>query len=115
MADFALRAPFPPRGDQPAAIAALVLAWFVLTLEQTAILGLAGTGLDGRQGIGGGQTQIVVGMHLKFNIGRPTQPGDTRTQREGFHHTDGIGKTETARAAALDNIEHLQQESGIGT
>lgn len=67
-----------------------------------------------RQRVGGGESQVVVRVHLQFQIDVAPQVRHDLAGGEGIQHAQGVGIAQPPGAAALRLFGHLQQERGIG-
>ena len=53
------------------------------------------------QGVGSGQAEVIVRMHLDFEIDARPQLADAIQNAEGLHDADGIGKAKSPRTGGL--------------
>ena len=67
------------------------------------------------QGVGSGQAEVIVRMHLDFEIDARPQLADAIQNAKGLHDADGIGKAKTIGTGLLRPLDHLQQKGIIGT
>ena len=73
------------------------------------------TGLDRRQSIGGGQPQIVMGVHFDFEIADAAQTAHLFKSGERIKHAQRIGETKAPRPGFLRRLDNAHQEFHIGT
>jgi hypothetical protein len=77
-------------------------------------VGMGGAGPEGGQGVGGGQAQVVVGVHFDADVDPPPQGGDGVVGREGIEDAEGVGEADAHRAGPLGGFGHFAEEGGIG-
>ena len=58
-------------------------------------VGVGGAAQRGGQGVGGGQSQIVVSVHFQFEIDRRPQTLENRQHAERFHDAQRVGEAES--------------------
>ena len=68
----------------------------------------------GGKTVGRGEAEVVVRMHLDFDIHRTPQGRNGFVHAERFHHAQRIGIANTARTRGLCGFGHLQHEFRIG-
>jgi len=71
-------------------------------------------GDHGGQGVGGGQTQVVVGVHFNIEIARCLDLADALQHPDGLQNSDRVGIAEAISSRRLGRFDHLQQKVGIG-
>ncbi len=75
---------------------------------------VGGTAAHRRQGVGGGQAEVIVGMHLQFQVAQGTQIPDALKDGEGVQHPQGVGEAQAPRPGLLRGLGHAPQELGLG-
>ena len=63
---------------------------------------------SGGEGVGGRQTQIVVGVHFQFEIQRRPQALEDRQHAKRFHNPQRVSKAEPPRSGMLSSFSGLQ-------
>ena len=74
-----------------------------------------GPGAHRREGVGGGQPEIVMGVHLEFAGPDATQGGDLRRGGERVEDTDGIGIAQTGGSRLPGQAGNVLQRRVAGS
>ncbi|EAA20291.1 hypothetical protein [Plasmodium yoelii yoelii] len=75
---------------------------------------MARPGLHRHQGVGRRQAEVVVGVHLDFQIGGHGQPADALEGGHRLQQAQGVGEADPPGAGPLRRLCDLQHEVGIG-
>ncbi|MNM89144.1 hypothetical protein D3C81_1013730 [compost metagenome] len=67
-----------------------------------------------RQGVGGGQAEVVVGVHLQLEVEARAQEAKALEHAERLHHPHGVGEAQAPRAGRLGHLGDAHHEVHVG-